>query len=114
MLKLDNQNQKAKQSHKKNLEMVQEIIDMNSQHFSYTKFSNLSTNEYKIDEVVKKVVQNFIEVRDCVNLKSNKLCQIQFVKKCMLNEETANLLINEIEVTKELNHPNLIKLQDVF
>lgn len=49
---------------------MQELIDKNSNTFAYTKFENLSNNEYDIEDHPKKIIQNFIEVRNCINKKS--------------------------------------------
>ena len=56
----------------------------------------------------------FGEVRRCVHKVNRQVRAVKAIKKARLEESEKELLFAEIEVLKELDHPNIIKVFEVY
>ena len=54
------------------------------------------------------------EVRKCKHIKSGAIRAVKIVKQERLEPFEKELLIHEIELLKRLDHPNILKLFEVF
>lgn len=57
---------------------------------------------------------NYGEVRKCKHVKSGAVRAVKIVKLDKLEQFEKKLLIHEIELLKRLDHPNILKLNEVF
>ena len=56
----------------------------------------------------------FGEVRMCVHRESGAQRAVKVLRKSNMDEEEKNLLFNEINILKGLDHPNIIKMYEFF
>ena len=54
------------------------------------------------------------EVRKCLNKGSKALRAVKIINKMTLGEQDKEKLLNEIEILKTLDHPNILKLYEFF
>lgn len=54
------------------------------------------------------------EVRKCLNKASKALRAVKIINKLTLGEQDKEKLLNEIEILKTLDHPNILKLYEFF
>ena len=54
------------------------------------------------------------EVRKCLNKGSKALRAVKIINKLTLGEQDKEKLLNEIEILKTLDHPNILKLYEFF
>lgn len=54
------------------------------------------------------------EVRKCLNKGSKALRAVKIINKQTLGEQDKEKLLNEIEILKTLDHPNILKLYEFF
>lgn len=51
-------------------------------------------------------------------LGTNKLTKrdyaIKIIKKCLYNKENQELILNEINILKNLDHPNILKIYEYY
>lgn len=77
------------------------------------KNSNKITKDYKIwiDQMGKGA---FGEVRKALHLESGNMRAVKIVYKHECSTEEQKKILNEVEVLKQLNHPNIIKIYEFF
>ncbi|KAG2799169.1 hypothetical protein PC111_g20538 [Phytophthora cactorum] len=68
--------------------------------------------KYRIGRVIGE--GNFSIVKECTNRKTGERFAVKCINKAALNPKDRSNLVQEIEILKDLNHPNIIKLCDVF
>jgi calcium/calmodulin-dependent protein kinase I len=56
----------------------------------------------------------FSIVKSAKNKKTGKLWAIKFIEKKLVDKQDLGLLRREIDIMKKLDHPNVLKLQEVF
>lgn len=54
------------------------------------------------------------EVRKCLNKNSKALRAVKIINKLNLAEHEREKLLNEIDILKQLDHPNILKLFEFF
>ena len=70
------------------------------------------TNDYKVGDVIGK--GSFGEVKKCVHIKTKAKRAVKIIDKDMLNPFEQKSLIEEIEILKSLDHPNILKIYDTY
>lgn len=56
----------------------------------------------------------FGEVRICVHKDSNTQRAVKVLRKSAMDEEEERMLFNEINILKQLDHPNIVKMYEFF
>lgn len=56
----------------------------------------------------------FGEVRICVHKDSNTQRAVKVLRKSAMDEEEEKMLFNEINILKQLDHPNIVKMYEFF
>jgi len=56
----------------------------------------------------------FGEVRMCVHRESNAQRAVKVLRKSNMDEDEKRMLFNEINILKEIDHPNIIKMYEFF
>lgn len=56
----------------------------------------------------------FGEVRKCINRKSRVIRAVKLIKKESMNKEEEQSFKYEISILKRLDHPNILKLYEIF
>ena len=59
-------------------------------------------------------VGTFGEVRKCVNRKTGAIRAVKVIRKDGLDEKEKGRFFYEMEILKTLDHPNILKLYEVF
>ena len=54
------------------------------------------------------------EVRKCLHKETRALRAVKIINKKYLAEEEKMKLLNEIDILKQLDHPNILKLYEFF
>jgi calcium-dependent protein kinase len=54
------------------------------------------------------------EVRKCLHKETKALRAVKIINKKYLAEEEKAKLLNEIDILKKLDHPNILKLYEFF
>lgn len=54
------------------------------------------------------------EVRKCKNIRTNAVRAVKILKRDCLDQFETKLIMNEIELLKHLDHPNILKLYEVY
>ena len=67
---------------------------------------------YRVGKIVGQGA--FGEVRICVHRESGSARCIKVLKKKKLNLGEQKMLLNEINILKELNHPNIVRMFEFF
>lgn len=67
---------------------------------------------YDFGEVLGK--GQFGNVKKAVNKETKEQVAVKQIKKSKISDEELEMLRNEIEVLKICNHPNIVKLYDIF
>lgn len=67
---------------------------------------------YKISSCIGRGA--FGEVRKCLNKQSKALRAVKIINKQNLAEYEKEKLMNEIDILKQLDHPNILKLFEFF
>ncbi|EEY65462.1 calcium/calmodulin dependent protein kinase, putative [Phytophthora infestans T30-4] len=68
--------------------------------------------KYRIGRVIGE--GNFSVVKECTDRKTGERFAVKCINKAALNPKDRSNLEQEIEILKDLKHPNIIKLCDVF
>lgn len=74
--------------------------------------SRLITDYFKIEGDLGQ--GSFATVKGGVNKKTGEKVAIKIIQKGQLNEEDLMALQNEIEIMTNVDHPNIVKLYDIF
>lgn len=74
--------------------------------------SRLITDFFKIEGDLGQ--GSFATVKGGVNKKTGEKVAIKIIQKGQLNEEDLMALQNEIEIMANVDHPNIVKLYDIF
>ena len=56
----------------------------------------------------------FGEVRKCSNRKSGAIRAVKIINKDTLNETDKEKFLTEIEIMRQLDHPNIVRLFEIF
>jgi len=56
----------------------------------------------------------FGEVRMCVHRESQAQRAVKVLRKSHMDEEEKRMLFNEINILKEIDHPNIVKMYEFF
>ena len=81
--------------------------------FPQTNYSDIIKNDYMISRT-KLVGKDFIERRNCINKRTMAECSMRIIQKSLLTVEACEKLVNEIEILKELDHPNLMRIYECY
>ena len=54
------------------------------------------------------------EVRKCLNKQSKALRAVKIINKLSLAQYDKEKLLNEIDILKQMDHPNILKLYEFF
>ncbi|KAG2963659.1 hypothetical protein PC118_g20775 [Phytophthora cactorum] len=65
--------------------------------------------KYRIGRVIGE--GNFSIVKECTNRKTGERFAVKCINKAALNPKDRSNLVQEIEILKDLNHPNIIKFR---
>ncbi|KAL4100235.1 hypothetical protein PRIC1_008029 [Phytophthora ramorum] len=68
--------------------------------------------KYRIGRVIGE--GNFSIVKECTNRSSGDRFAVKCINKAALNPKDRSNLVQEIEILKDMSHPNIIKLFDVY
>lgn len=81
--------------------------------FPRVLYTNILKNDYDVDQ--KSVTRlDLVEVRDCVHKLTGRECSMKIIKKNLLKLDACKALVNEIEVLRDLDHPNILKIYDTY
>ena len=67
---------------------------------------------YKIETTLGK--GNFATVKRCKNRETGERFAVKVMSKAKLTEDMRQAILNEIDILKQIDHPNIVKLFDVF
>lgn len=56
----------------------------------------------------------FGDVRICLHKESNSQRAVKILYKANMSEEDERMLINEINILRDLDHPNIVKMYEFF
>ena len=56
----------------------------------------------------------FGEVRKCLHIESKDLRAVKIINKKVFGEEQQKKLMKEIEILKQLDHPNILRLYETY
>ena len=56
----------------------------------------------------------FGEVRICIHRDSNTQRAVKVLRKSAMDEEEEKMLFNEINILRQLDHPNIVKMYEFF
>jgi len=59
-------------------------------------------------------IASYGEVRKCLHIESKALRSVRILNTRYLKDEEKENIVNEIEILKKLDHPNIIKHFEVF
>jgi len=60
------------------------------------------------------IIGAYGEVRKCLNKNSKALRAVKIINKVNLADHEREKLLNEIDILKQLDHPNILKLFEFF
>lgn len=60
------------------------------------------------------IIGGFGEVRKCSNKKTGAIRAVKIIKKESLDAKEKQRFFTEIEVMRQLDHPNIVRLYEVF
>lgn len=69
---------------------------------------------HEINPLFYFILGAYGEVRKCLNKGSKALRAVKIINKLTLGEQDKEKLLNEIEILKTLDHPNILKLYEFF
>ena len=67
---------------------------------------------YKIEATLGK--GNFATVKKCKNRATGEKFAVKVMSKKAITDDERQAILNEIEILKQIDHPNIVKLIDVF
>ncbi|TMW64702.1 hypothetical protein Poli38472_011582 [Pythium oligandrum] len=76
------------------------------------RFPAAFTEKYKAGRVIGE--GNFSIVKECIRKSDGSRFAVKCINKSALNPKDRSNLVQEINILKELDHPNIIKLFDVY
>lgn len=81
-----------------------------------SNFKNINTNPIKeIYKITRKIGSGaYGEVRKCYLRDTGELRAVKIIKKKALEKTERERLRNESEILKQMDHPNIIKLFEIF
>ena len=88
-----------------------EQLKISSQVF-VSKGEGTLRDQYKIGKVLGEGA--FGEVRLCTHRFSNEKRAVKVLKKETMDEEETKSMLNEIQILKNLDHPNIVKIYEYF
>ena len=88
-------------------------VSQNLQAQTYVKQARGKLRDnYKIG---KKLGEGgFGEVRLCKHISSGEARAVKYLKKDMLTHEDRNLILNEVKILSEMDHPNIVRLYEFY
>jgi calcium-dependent protein kinase len=79
---------------------------------SVSKNEGKFRDHYLIGKVLGKGALS--EVRLCIHKNSNVKRAVKVLRKSKLNQNERKMLFNEINILKELDHPNIVRMYEFF
>lgn len=67
---------------------------------------------YRIGKVLGQGA--FGEVRMCIHRESNAQRAVKVLRKSHMDDDEKRMLFNEINILKEIDHPNIVKMYEFF
>jgi len=77
-----------------------------------TENSGNIKNDYKISSCIGRGAYG--EVRKCLHKETKALRAVKIINKKYLAEEEKAKLLSEINILKQMDHPNILKLYEFF
>lgn len=87
---------------------------LNKQNFVFNHLQNDDDirKDYQINDILGSGAYG--EVRKCVSKKTGKICAVKIIKQDAMNKTEQKQLEVEIEILKQIDHPNIIKVYEAY
>ena len=70
------------------------------------------TDYYDIKETIGRGA--FGSVEKCIHKRTKRAAAVKVLKKSNFNKKELELIVNEISIIKELDHPNILKIYEAY
>jgi calcium-dependent protein kinase len=89
------------------------MVDVKVQSTMFVKKGDGTLRDaYKIGKVLGEGA--FGEVRLCTNRETGEKRAVKVLKKDQMDEEETAAMLNEINILKDIDHPNIVKIFEYF
>eukprot|EP00347_Sterkiella_histriomuscorum_P000514 403375554 len=87
-------------------------IVLNQQQFVFEHINENIRDQYQISKVLGTGAYG--EVRLCTHRKTGARRAVKIINKSYLDEEESKRFLEELEILKKLDHPNIVKLYEIY